>query len=160
VGFAWTPKALGNKTVVRGGFGILVDPIQLPTPNQQGFSQSTSANTTTDSYLTPTAGISNPFPTGIQQPTGSSKGVNTFLGQSLTFYNPKPLNPYTVRWQLSIQRQLPFSTVLELAYIGSHAMHLLITRQQDAIPGQYLSKSLVRDNTVINQLSALVTNPF
>ena len=159
-GFAWTPKVLGNKTVLRGGFGILVDPIQLPTPNQQGFSQSTLANTTTNSYLTPTAGISDPFPSGITQPTGSSKGASTFLGQALTFYNPNPRNPYTVRWQFSIQRQLPFSTVLEVAYIGSHAMHLLINRQLDAVPAQYLSKSLSRDAATTSLLSSLVSNPF
>jgi hypothetical protein len=160
VGFAWTPQALGNKTVVRGGFGILVDPIQLPAPNQQGFSQSTAGNTTTDNYLTPTAGISNPFPNGITPASGSSKGTSTFLGQAISFYNPNIKNPYTVRWQLSIQRQLPFSTVLEVAYIGSHAMHLLINRQLDYVPAQYLSKSLLRDSNAINLLSATVTNPF
>jgi hypothetical protein len=160
-GFAWTPKALGNKTVIRGGFGILVDPIQLPAPNQQGFSQSTAANTTTNNYLTPTAGISDPFPGGaILLPTGSSKGTGTFIGQAISFYNPSIRNPYTIRWQLSVQRQLPFSTVLELAYIGSHAMHLLISRQLDAVPRQYLSASLLRDNNAINALSATVTNPF
>ncbi len=50
--------------------------------------------------------------------------------------------------------------MLELAYIGSHAMHLLISRQLDAVPRQYLSTSLLRDNNAINALSATVTNPF
>jgi hypothetical protein len=160
IGFAWTPHALGNKTVIRGGFGILVDPIQLPAPNQPGFSQQTVLTSTNNNYLTPAATLENPFPNGFLLPVGSANGVNSNLGQSITFYNPNPRDPYTVRWQLSIQRQLPLDTVLEVAYIGSHALHLPISTQLDYIPAQYLSKSLLRDNTVINQLSGTTPNPF
>ena len=160
-GFAWTPRALGNKTVLRGGFGILVDPITLPTPNQPGFSQQTVTTPTNNNFLTPAATLSDPFPTGFQLPVGSSKGASSNLGQNIVFYNPDPRNPYSIRWQFSLQRQLPFDTVLEVAYIGSHALHLPITTQLDYVPAQYLSKSLLRDNTVINQLSVIpVPNPF
>ena len=159
-GFAWTPHAMGNKTVIRGGFGVLVDPIQLPAPNQPGFSQQTTLTATNNNYLTPAATLSDPFPNGFLLPAGSSKGASANLGQTITFYNPNPRDPYTIRWQLSVQRQLPFSTVLEVAYIGSHALHLPITTQLDYIPAQYLSKSLLRDNTVINQLSGTTPNPF
>ncbi len=36
--------------------------------------------------------------------------------------NPNLRNPYVVRWELSIQRQLPKQFVLEVAYIGNHAI--------------------------------------
>ncbi len=160
-GFAWTPHVLGNKTVIRGGFGVLVDPIQLPTPNQQGFSQTTSMSVTNNNYLTPTSTLSDPFPgNSILLPSGSSKGASTFLGQGISFYNPSLRNPYALRWQMSIQRQLPGSMVLEVAYIGNHAVHLLINRQLDYVPAQFLSHSLVRDNATTNLLSGAVTNPF
>jgi len=159
-GFAWTPRALGNKTVLRGGFGILVDPILLPAPNQPGFSQQTVYNSTNNNYLTPATTLSDPFPGGFLLPAGSSGGTSTNLGQSITFYNPNVHNPYTVRWQFSVQRQLPLDMVLEVAYIGSHAVRLMINTQLDYIPAQYLSKSLVRDNTVINALSGSTSNPF
>ena len=160
VGFAWTPKALGNKTVLRGGFGILVDPIQLPAPNQPGYSQQTQMTVTTDSYLTPAATLNDPFPNGFVLPAGASRGASTNLGQQITFFNPNVRNPYTVRWQLSVQHQLPFSMVLEVAYIGSHALHLPLTRQLDYLPRQYLSTSLVRDSANNTLLSGTVTNPF
>jgi len=112
--------------VIRGGVGILVDPIQLPTPNQPGFSQTTQFATTA-SFVPPfTATLSDPFPGGIQQPSGSSKGAGTYLGQAIAFFNPRIRNPYAVRWEFSIQRQLPGQMVLEVAYIGNHAMHLPI----------------------------------
>jgi len=160
LGFAWTPRALGNKTVIRGGFGILVDPIVLPTPNQPGFSQQTVMSVTNNNYLTPAASLSDPFPTGFLLPVGASKGASTNLGQSITIYNPSVRNPYAVRWQLSIQRQLPFNMVFEAAYIGSHGVHLLIDRQLDYIPRQYLSTSLLRDDANITKLNSSVNNPF
>jgi hypothetical protein len=156
VGFAWK---LTDKYVIRGGFGILVDPIQLPTPNQPGYSQQTTMPTPS-TLITPVGTLSNPFPGGFLQPAGASRGINTNLGQQITIYNPNIRNPYTVRWQLSVQRQLPFSMVLEVAYIGSHAMHLLIDRQLDFIPRQFLSTSLVRNDAVNTLLTGPVTNPF
>ena len=76
IGFAWAPKALGNKTAIRGGLGVFVYPIgidggfapsssQAPI-NQEGFSQTTQMVVTNNSYLTPAATLSNPFPNGIQ----------------------------------------------------------------------------------------------
>jgi hypothetical protein len=159
-GFAWTPKQLGSKTVLRGGVGVLVDPIQLPTPNQPGFSQSTAMTVTNNSFLSPAATLSDPFPAGFVLPTGSSKGSSTFLGQAISFYNPNIRNPYSVRWEFSIQRQLPGQMVLEAAYIGNHGMHQLINVQLDSIERQFLSTLLVRDNALITTLSASTANPF
>jgi len=115
---------------------------------------------TTDSNLTPKATLANPFPDGFQQPTGSSLGIATNLGKSFSYFNPGIHNPYSIRWELGMQRELPGGTVLELAYIGNHAVHLLLNRNMDAVPAQYLSTSPVRDQATIDYLSALVPNPF
>ncbi|HWB82599.1 MAG TPA: carboxypeptidase regulatory-like domain-containing protein [Bryobacteraceae bacterium] len=161
VGFAWTPEALGNKTTIRGGFGLFVDPIQLPAPNQPGFSQATSMTITDDAYLTPINVLSNPFPGGsILQPPGAALGTGTYLGQGISFFNPNILNPYTVRWELSVQHELPGKMVLETAYIASHSIHLTVNQNQNAIPAQYLSSSPTRDNDLVNLLNGSVTNPF
>jgi hypothetical protein len=50
--------------------------------------------------------------------------------------------------------------VLEVAYVGNHAMHLPISTQLDYIPRQYLSKSLVRDPATITNLTGATPNPF
>jgi hypothetical protein len=160
-GFAWTPAALGNKTTIRGGFGIFVDPILLPTPYAYGFSQTTQMQVTTDNYLTPITTLSNPFPGGvILPPSGAALGAGTFLGQSINFLNPNMLNPYSMRWELSVQRELPGQMVLEVAYIASHSIHEFVNRPLNYIPPQYLSTSPVRDAATISLLTGAVPNPF
>jgi hypothetical protein len=116
---------------------------------------------TNNNYLSPATTLSNPFPAGILQPSGSSQGAGTFLGQAVTFFNPQLVNPYSLRWNFGVQRQLPGQFVLEVAYIGNHAVHLLTSNiQLDDIPRQYLSTSPVRDTATINLLSGSVANPF
>lgn len=160
-GFAWTPGGSAGSTVIRGGVGVFVAPLGTTGVNQPGFSQTTSLVATNDSYLTPYATLANPFPTGIQAPTGASLGLGTNLGKDVTYFNPNVLNPYSIRWNFGVQRTLPFGSVLEVAYIGNHAVHLSTgNRQLNYVPGQYLSTSLSRDQATIDRLSALVPNPF
>jgi hypothetical protein len=163
IGFAWTPKQLGGKTVLRGGFGIFVAPNGIvggQTLQQEGFSQTTQFTATNDNYLTPASSLANPFPAGVLPPTGSAKGAGTFLGQGVTIFNPDVKNAYSVRWNFGIQHQLPGQIVLEIAYVGNHSVHLPITVQLDSIPHQYLSTSPVRDNNETNYLNTAVPNPL
>jgi hypothetical protein len=90
-------------------------------------------------------------------------GLGTFQGQSITFFNTDVRNSYSVRWNFSVQRQLPGQIVLEVAYIGNHAVHLPISKNLDYVPRQYLSTSLYRDaadNAVNTLLTGSVPNPF
>jgi len=160
-GFAWTPGGAGRRTVIRGGFGIFVAPIVTQGVNQPGFSQNTAVvGSTTTGGLRPAVTLDNPFPAGIQQPTGSSLGVATFLGKSITFYNPHPLNPYSIPWNLDIQRQIGNGMVVEVGYTGNHYVHLTIDQNLNSVPSQYMSTSPFRDQAVIDRNSANVANPF
>lgn len=167
-GFAWSPAALGTgKTVLRGGFGLFYSTIGTQGVSQPGFSARTPLVATLDNYLTPNVTLSNPFPQGIQQPVGSRDGINTFLGQNVTVYDHDQAAPYTMRWDLNIQREFARNFVLEIGYMGSRALHLYETRDSSAsdinvnsIPAEYLSRSLLRDNATIQRLGAIVPNPF
>jgi hypothetical protein len=174
VGLAWSPSALGGKTVLTAGFGMFVQPLTIaqlattgkystnPILNQEGFSQTTQMVTTTNNNLTPATTLSDPFPGGaIQQPAGSSLGPATFLGQTVSFIAPQEKNPYAVRWNFGIQHQLGTNTLLEVVYMGNHGVHLPVAYTQlNGIPFQYLSYSPIRDQPVINTLTATVNNPF
>jgi hypothetical protein len=162
VGFAWVPKLFDNRTVIRGGFGVFVTPLGISNSlglNQQGFSGTTQFVATNNNYLSPANTLSNPFPNGFLQPAGGN--IGTFLGQQVKFFNPNVLNPYSLRWNFGVQRQLPKQFVLEVVYIGNHSVHLFVTdRNSNAIPRQYLSTLPSRDLATINLLGSPVTNPF
>ena len=117
---------------------------------------------TNNNYLSPASTLSNPFPGGaIQQPAGPVAGLGTFAGQNLIFMNPEMKSPYSVRWNLSVQYQLSANTVVEVAYIGNHSVHLPVTYTQfNGIPRRYLSTAVGRDQAVISQLTATTANPF
>jgi hypothetical protein len=160
-GIAWSPGGSGKGTVIRGGFGVFVAPIGVIAPNQYGFSQQTNIlGATTTGNLRPAVTLDNPYPTGILQPTGSSLGMNTFLGQSISFFNPHPLNPYSLRWNVDVQHQLGKGAVVEVGYTGNHYVHLPFSQNMNYTPAQYLSSSPFRDQAVIDRNSTPVPNPF
>jgi hypothetical protein len=172
VGMAWTPKMLGKQTVIRAGFGMFVAPVTIasmdvngkystsPNTDQEGFSQSTAFNATNDNYMTPAATLSNPFPNGFLQPSGSTMGLLTYAGQSITFMDPIVKSPYSLRWNFGIQHTFGDSLLLEADYIGNHSVHLPINYTQlNGIPRQYLSTLPVRDPAE-TYLANSVANPF
>lgn len=69
-------------------------------------------------------------------------------------------NPYSIRWNFGVERQLASDTVLQVVYIGNHSVHLPITTPLNGIPQQYLATGLARNQSVINALTAIVPNPF
>ncbi len=174
VGLAWTPEKLHGKTVIRAGFGMFASPSTIaylaqngnyssnPQINQEGFSQQTTMTVTSNNYLYPgPATLSNPFPDGLIPPAGSSQGLKTFLGQELTFLNPQMKDPYSLRWNFGFQHTLSPNTMLEVLYIGNHAVHTPIQfTQLNGIPRQFLSTQPTRDTTLISALGSSIANPF
>jgi hypothetical protein len=173
-GFAWSPDRMHGKTVVRGGFGMFVAPITIaylaqngnyssnPLIDQWGFSQETTMTITTNNYLQPgPTSLSNPFPNGLLPVAGSSLGAKTFLGQAVSFLNPEMKSPYSLRWNFGIQHAITPNTLLEVLYIGNHAVHTPINLTQlNGIPRQFLSTLPTRDSAVNSALSASIANPF
>ena len=159
IGFAY---ALTPKTVLRGGYGIFYDQLGVTQQSviQTGFSSTTTFNPTLDNGVTFVANLTNPFPSGLNRPTGASQGLATYLGQGISFFPGNPLTPYIQRYQFGVERQLPLNSTLQVAYFGSRGTRLEISRNYDALPAQYLSTSPVRNATTINLLSAAVANPF
>ncbi|MBS1824348.1 MAG: carboxypeptidase regulatory-like domain-containing protein [Acidobacteria bacterium] len=159
-GLSWTPAALKGRTVFRTGAGIFDYLYGVLLPQQPGFSFTNTYVATNNSYLTPATTLSNPFPNGIQQPPGSSQGVNTFLGQSVTYLNPALERQYSLRWTFDIQHELTKATTIQVGYIGNHSVHLATNYNFGSLPSQYLSRSPLRDNATISALAAVVPNPM
>ena len=153
---------LDELTVLRGGYGMFYGFLGQRRGDvfQSGFSQNTNIIPSLDNGLTFISTLSNPFPNGIQEPVGSALGIQTFLGQSVTFFDPNPKSPRTQRWQVGIQREFASRWVAEASYVGNHGTQLQTARNINATPNQYLSTLPVRDNDRIAYLSANIPNPF
>jgi hypothetical protein len=160
LGFTWSP--IGAKTVFRGGAGLFYNTYGTFGIQQPGFSYRTEL-AVTDQYLNPAVAptLSNPFPSGIQQPVGSANGVNTFLGQSFRYTNPDLQQAFIWRWSFNIQRELGRNMLAEVGYMGSRGAHLAEgDRDLNFVPEQYLSRSPVRDQANIDRLARSNANPF
>lgn len=153
---------LTSKTVLRAGYGIFFDVLGIDRQdvNQGGFNQPTNVVPSLDNGLNFLATLSNPFPGGLEIPTGADRGLLTFLGRGVTFFYGKAVNPYMQRWSLSLQQELPWRVVVEAAYVGNRGTKLPVSRELNPVPAEYLSTSPVRDQKTIDFLSAQVTNPF
>ena len=69
-------------------------------------------------------------------------------------------SPYSLRWNIGFQQSLTKDLMLEVVYIGNHAVHLPINYTQlNGIPRQYLSTLGTRDPNQ-NYLTSSVANPF
>jgi hypothetical protein len=169
-----------DKTVIRGGWAIYTVPILLDSFNQSGFSQSTPIVASTDNGLTYRANLTDPFPDGVLDPAGASLGAGTFLGQNLGDNDRHVFlagatreNEQAMRWSIGFQRELPGQWLFEAAYVGNRGYDLTLQSPNptnsrelrnyvdlNGIPEQYLSRLGVRDQPVINFLTATVPNPF
>jgi len=148
------------KTVARGGYGFycipLVDARIVNTNNstqplsQLGFSSTTTMNTSLGGL--PLDQLKNPFPQGQVQPVGSSLGLATLLGQSVSVYDSQARRGKTHQYQFSIQREIPWKMMLDVGYVGSRSANLPVDENVNSLPPEYLP---LRD-TVTRQ----VANPF
>jgi Carboxypeptidase regulatory-like domain/TonB-dependent Receptor Plug Domain len=115
-----TAYSINDKTVLRAGWGkYFLNPTAQGFNN--GFSQTTSLIASTDGNRTPTYALSNPWPTGIQEPPGSSLGPLTLLGRGPSFSNPNFIVPNAHQFSAGIQRELPGLISLEVTYAGSRS---------------------------------------
>lgn len=159
IGFAYnaTPK-----TVLRGGFGVFYDTIGVyrSVALQNGFSSTTPVISSLDNGLTYTASVDNPVPNGLIKPLGAAGGLATALGQPLEVYAAKRSIPYSQRWSLTIERELPGTYILDASYVGNRGVHLPITREINNTPAGDLSTLPSRDQATINFLNQTFSNPF
>jgi hypothetical protein len=173
IGFSYSPPALHDKTVIRGGFGIFVQPETVsnlnaagtysstPINNQEGFTASTQYVASNNGDLTPANSLSNPFPSGFVQPAGSSLGASTFLGQAISFLAPKQHDPYSERYDLGVQNSLTSTTLVEVLYVGNHSLHLPVASQNlNATERQYLTTNPYLDEALASEYGKTVANPF
>jgi hypothetical protein len=140
--FAWQPI---QKLVVRGGAGIYYGPstqmVANPSLNSDGFGTVSTWNPTqyndngntifnssttcsNPGDVTGCYSLSNPFPEGVVQPTGSSLGPATNLGGTLSTVLHSQPTVGTYNFNFGLEYEFPHQTILSAAYVGSRGLHI------------------------------------
>jgi hypothetical protein len=161
----WDPRGglayrIDNNTVIRAGAGVFHMPLlSTDRDTTQGFSQNTSNLVTQADGVTPTFNLSNPFPQGLTSPTGTSLGLATGLGLSMSAPAHQSHTPYQEQWSIDLQRQLPWSMIVDVGYTGTHAVALRALFALDQLPAADLALGTQLTQTVANPFYGYITNP-
>jgi hypothetical protein len=148
VGFAYK---VDEQTVVRGGFGIFHAPMAVTTQSL-GFAATTTSTPAQANSVTPLFNLDSPFPQGLIQPTGSSQGLATQAGHSISGVPRQEKVSYSEQWSVDIQRQLPRNFVVTIGYAANNGLHLYTQYNYNQLPDADLSLG--------TRLVATVPNPF
>jgi hypothetical protein len=173
--------SLNNKTVIRGGWGMYQDTLNVSNdrPYTDGYSQPTTTPITNDAGLTFCCGVgsaagiaqgrtimNDPFPvrpevnnTRFNEPFRTAlQGVARFG----TDFNSRPWGYKPAlqhRWRIGFQREILANTMVDFSYNGAYS-YIPVTRRLNALPEQYWTKGMVRDQANDNYLNANLANPF
>ena len=155
-----------EKTVIRGGFGLFAGFLGERRGDvlQTGFTRTTTLTTNTLASGAPIPqAISNFGNTAILEPVGNTQGKQSGLGTGITFFNQNPKVSKQARFQVGIQRELPWGMVAEAVYVGNYGYDIEISRNLNALPLQYLNSDNSRTALQVSNdtnLRATVANPF
>lgn len=162
----WLPRIgvayqLNSKTVIRGGYGIFFDTLNVMNygPNQFGFSRSTNMIVTNDfgqTWGSTTAPypananpnnfrslLNDPFPvradgTRFDIPTRDALGAMAYQGRGFGFTAWDTPHPRQQRFQIGLQRQLGRSMVVNAFYAASLSDRISQFSSQGNVPGRPL----------------------
>ncbi|MEK7405485.1 MAG: carboxypeptidase regulatory-like domain-containing protein [Acidobacteriota bacterium] len=126
IGFAYQVLP---RTSLRGGWGFYYLPGTgyFTAPRSTGFDLTTNMITSVQTGI-PFDTLTNPFPSGIQNPPGSGLGPLTGVGTSLSGDIRSRRRGYSIQWNFNVQRELPGNSLIEVAYLGNHGVSLPASR--------------------------------
>ena len=118
--------ALARKTTIRGGYGIFYAPPFYTAVSSiaPGYTPTNVYVASNDGNVTPANSLSNPFPSGFQQPSGNALGYLTGIGNQLTLIDQARKSPYVQQYSLDVQQELPRRMALKIGYVGSKGTDL------------------------------------
>jgi len=138
IGFAWRPFADG-KTVIRAVTDVSSKPCSHA--DQRGWGISAShVGTYTNSIVDgrPTLTFPYPYPANLAQPGTQNIRVSADVNYR---------DPYVQQWNLTIERDLGFSTGLRLSYDGNHGSNLGYSENLAQIPANTIGFAAAKSSS-------------
>ena len=155
---------VNGKTVVRGGYSHIFGPSNQGaqgTVGPFGFRTENLWVTSIDG-ITPFNTLRNPYPNGFQASPGSSQGLLTQAGANLQAPLRDTPSPWTIQFNVNVQRELPWATFVEVAYVGTRGYDLSRSAEGglslNQLDPQYMSLGSALNQPVPNPFYGIVNN--
>jgi hypothetical protein len=154
--------AVNSNTVLRAGFALAHPCLECMSATT--LPQNSPLNAATTQIQVPSGGytsLSNPFPSGIFQPTGRSTQImapysvypQTLIGGTVSGQIPTGTFPYVMQWNANVQQAFGSSTSFMISYSGNRGVHLgAFDINLNQLPNQY--------DSLGNTLLTKVNNPL
>ena len=157
--------SLGDRTLLRGGYGIFRAPQQGISASEigtgtRGYNVTTNLVTTLENRFIPcaTCSLTFPFSEGIAQPSGNALGVMTGVGGGVEFVDPDSVPGYYHRYSIELERQVRDRWTLNVAYAGAIGRHLAVGGSSGSfVDINQLDPAFLAMGTALTQP---VANPF
>ena len=127
---------VGDKTVIRSGYGISFDPIPFGRPMRGQY-----PSTITATFQNPeTYGYYNSISVGIPKIPVPDISTGIITLPPTVDMGPRSPNPgllhrgYIESWNLTLERKLPMNFVTSMAYVGTQTVHQLLDLDINAAP--------------------------
>ncbi|MBI5280461.1 MAG: TonB-dependent receptor [Candidatus Solibacter usitatus] len=163
----WQPRfgaayQINSKLVMRGGWGIYSMNPNNDYLQTAGFATTTPMVVSNDGNRTPVANVlSNPYPSSVNTPTGSSLGAATFVGRNNNWFNGEKFRtPYVHQFSYGFQYQMSSTSTLDLSYVGSRTIGANDQRNFNIPSLDFRKKCNLQEGGSPVFCDSQVTNPF
>ncbi len=150
-----------DKLVMRAGYGIYYPPtVAVSNGTTDGYSTSTQwVSTQGGGGFIPANPLSNPFPQGLTQPVGSSQGLLTLVGNSISAFQRSHPSAYVQSYSFDLEYELGHNGVIELGYSGTQGRKLLLGNSPNLnqLDPKYLSLGASLNDQVPNPFFGQIT---
>jgi len=153
--------SLDEKTVLRGGWGLYYSPWNYPAAGTTGWGQIGYSATTLvpqSASGAPTVTMSNPFPNGLVQPSGSSNSLLTGVGGDVYFVDPNKGAPRVQQYSFDLQRELRGGVSVSAGYTGLTGRNLSWGGSSNALIN--INQLDPKYQTLVADTTRTAPNPF
>jgi hypothetical protein len=155
---------ISEKLVFRAGYGVFFPPtVAVANGPTDGYSTSTSwLSTQGGTGLVPANVLSNPYPSGFNNPVGGANGLLTEVGQAVNAASLLHPSGYTQSYSADFQYQIGKAGMAEVGYTGVQGRKLLMGAANmniDQLNSSYLSQGSALNAQVKNPFYGVITSP-